>query len=1058
MRRLFNLVISITLLAALFLNRPAPTAYAASVDCNINWNEVRHDTFDTSYRSSVGPTTPGTTVKLRLRVAQGDLNSARVRVWNDRTNTETYYALVWDSVFDTDNVTYDYWYADIPVGAQPTILQYFFELNDDPDGNSGNGQCDQDFYVDDDVKFYGGGYGAMSDAYDDTRSFQLTVYDPAYAVPEWMQRGVIYQIFPDRFRDGNAANNPAAGRFSYDQPGGTITRSNQINWNSTVCDPRLAATACTGKYGDNFYGGDLAGITEKINQGYFDTLGVSVLYLNPIFRAPSNHKYDTADYMTIDPDFGTLADFQALTAAAHAHGMKVMLDGVFNHTSSDSKYFDRYGRFDAAGNLTDADGGTFDGSGACEAVLSAFRAWFYFSDLFTIGNPGSDAGVPALCADNPPGRTYEAWYGYSSLPKLQANSTAVRSLIWSNCLNSVGPYWVSQGADAWRFDVGADVDPGLTSDPTNDYWEGFRTAVRSLGVTGKTDVVMLGEEWGDASPWLLGNELDSVMNYRFRSALLSWLFTSCSGNGCTGGTLFEDNDSNTGSSSGAISYVSPSQFNARLRSIQEDYPPQAFNAMMNLEGSHDTNRLRFLLKKVNNNDDTAALQRMKEWWLFSFTYAGSPTLYYGDEIGLNHDGVWGSNKWEDDPYNRAPYPWPDATGSSYSPVTDMLQFARKMSSIRWSYRALQDGAVQHGLIISDSEKVYGFARTTGTQTALIALNRDSAPHTVTFSGLNAAPYSLTDGTVLYDAIEGNVYTVSGGAVTVPVNATWGVVLLEQDKIDMPQAVTNFSVAVSGADNVLSWRPVFTDTADEREVVSYQIHRSLDSAFTPGPGTLIATVAPANFGTATGTETYTDAIAPANAYYRVMPINGAGQAATDLALPALSGNSILQAVLPDVNVTVTLQAGSYLAYTSTGTSTYVSVTVFANTPHPERTLGMIDRYYHLGSDAADFTARLCLSYDQSEAGAIDEATLRLCRYTGSAWNCPTSTAYPDDNLVCAENVTGFSDWTFGAVGPNAVTVRDLQAADQPAAPIGWLTLAVLALGALVIIRKRVIIKR
>ena len=162
-------------------------------------------------------------------------------------------------------------------------------------------------------------------------------------------------------------------------------RSTQTGWNFTVCDPRSTyVPSCAGKYGDNFYGGDLAGITAKINQGYFDRLGVSVLYLNPIFRAPSNHKYDTADYLTIDPDFGTLADFQALTAAAHAHGMKVMLDGVFNHTSSDSKYFDRYGRFDAAGNLNDPDGGTFDDSGACEAVASAFRNWFYFSDLFTI--------------------------------------------------------------------------------------------------------------------------------------------------------------------------------------------------------------------------------------------------------------------------------------------------------------------------------------------------------------------------------------------------------------------------------------------------------------------------------------------------------------------------------------------------------------------------------------------------------------------------------------------------------------------------------------------------
>lgn len=156
---------------------------------------------------------------------------------------------------------------------------------------------------------------------------------------------------------------------------------------------------------------------------------------------------------------------------------------------------------------------------------------------------------------------------------------------------------------------------------------------------------------------------------------------------------------------------------------------------MNLAGSHDTNRVRFLLKKINNDNDAAALQRMKEWQLFSFTCAGSPTLYYGDEIALSHDGVW-TGKWEDDPYNRAPYPWPDTTGSAYVPVTDMLAFVRKMASIRWSYSALQTGDVQHGLVIDDANKLYGFARTTGNQTALIVLNRDSVQHTVNLTGLN----------------------------------------------------------------------------------------------------------------------------------------------------------------------------------------------------------------------------------------------------------------------------------------------------------------------------------
>ena len=238
------IAVLLALLVAGFAPGVAPAAAApetpdAAADCNIWWEPwPLHDTFDSDYRSHVGPTTPGNTVKLRLRVAQSDITSARVRVWDDRTNTETYYDMTWDGGFDTDPTTYDWWFADVPVGTQPTILYYFFEINDDPDLDPNNGICDQDFYTDDDPKFYGGGTGAMRDGYDDSHSFQLTVYDPAFSVPEWMQRGVVYQIFPDRFRDGDASNNPADGRFSYDKAGGAIVRSDQADWNYTVCDPR----------------------------------------------------------------------------------------------------------------------------------------------------------------------------------------------------------------------------------------------------------------------------------------------------------------------------------------------------------------------------------------------------------------------------------------------------------------------------------------------------------------------------------------------------------------------------------------------------------------------------------------------------------------------------------------------------------------------------------------------------------------------------------------------------------------------------------------------------
>lgn len=470
-------------------------------DNNVYWNGLLHDSFSTAYRSPIGPvTTSQLTVTLKFRTCLDDLNAKpTMRVWDDRPNIETIATLTFDH-HETDatlgGVTY--WTIDQSIPVTPTILYYVFQAADG--SNSA-------YYRDDNPAFYGGGYGQaesnQTTAYNN--SYQLTVYDPAFSVPNWMQRGIVYQIFPDRFRDGNVSNDPAAGRFFYNTSGGVITRSNQVNWNSTICDPRNAS-GCLDHYSDNFYGGDLAGITEKIDQGYFDRLGVSVLYLNPIFRSPSNHKYDTADYLTIDPDFGSLSDFQALVAAAHAHNMKIVLDGVFNHTSSDSKYFDRYSRYDAAGTLTSPGGsGADDNSGACEAGASPFYSWFYFP---AGANPGKDGATTVYCAngvaDAP--QTYEAWYGYSSLPKLQANSAAVRNLIWNNHLSSVGPYWTQQGADGWRFDVGGDVDPGVTNDPTNTYWEGFRAAVRNMTDTGKTDVLMMGEEWGDASAWLLGQQ------------------------------------------------------------------------------------------------------------------------------------------------------------------------------------------------------------------------------------------------------------------------------------------------------------------------------------------------------------------------------------------------------------------------------------------------------------------------------------------------------------------------------------------------------------------------
>jgi glycosidase len=996
----------------LIVNNTGQCAGAFVGDNNVYYSGLLHDSFSTQYRSPLGPVaaSPSAHVRLRFRTCQNDVESVTLRVWDDRTNNETAaISLVAESnAFDATLGAYvTYWKLDLPVGSQPTILYYVFRASD----GAATG-----YYRDDNPKFLGGGFGAaepnQSLAYDN--SYQISVFDPAFATPEWMQRAVIYQIFPDRFRDGDPANNPQTGRFSYGA-NVSIARSNdpEGDWNSVVCDPRstnsVPALNCDGRYGDNFYGGDLKGVTQKIQDGYFSSLGVTVLYLNPIFRAPSNHKYDTANFTEIDPDFGTLADFQAMVASANARGIRIMLDGVFNHTSSDSPYFDRYGRYNAAGQLVNPNGGPDDDSGACEAVSSQYRSWFYFPD---IGNAGKDGSTIVRCADasGNPTFTYEAWYGYSSLPKLNAELPVVRQYFYGSP-NAVGPYWTRQGASGWRFDVGADVDPGLTNGYPNDYWEGFRLAVRNPGWIAKSgpdsQTVMLGEEWGDASPWLLGNEWDSVMNYRFRSAALSWLFTGCSGNGCAGGSKFQENDSNDNSSSGSIAYLSPSQFNARLRSIHEDYPANAFKAMMNLAGSHDTQRIRFLLKKINNDSDAAAVQRLKEWWLFAFTYPGNPTLYYGDEVGLSHDGVWDGSQYQDDPYNRAPFPWPDASGGAYVPDTNNLQaFARQMASLRHAYRALQDGDVQHGMVIDDAKQLYGYGRTWEYQTALVLLNRSGSAQSGTFTGLNAAPFNLSEGTPLVDALSGTTYFVSGGAVTVSVNPTWGAVLT------LPFADTPVSPAskagAPGADVTLSWPIVTSDTAGGVEVITrYEIFRGAAGGFTPATANRIATVTNPAFG---GDPSYTDTGAASGGYgYIVRACNAAGQCSDSATVTAArlavspasgtyGGGVTLQATLSAGGVGL---AGRSVSFTLNGAPAGTAATNSQGVASLPVSLSGIAVGSYPGGVAAAF------AYDGSYGPASGGAALTVDKAgTTTVVTCPPDVPYTGAaQTPCTATVTG-----------------------------------------------------
>ncbi|MFZ3070033.1 MAG: alpha-amylase family glycosyl hydrolase, partial [Anaerolineaceae bacterium] len=712
-----------------------------------------------------------------MRAASGDLTAAKVRLWNDRTDTQSMLPMS----IAYDDGTYEWWQVTVPTSADPTVLWYRFIAIDG---------TDTDYYEDDEART--GGWGK---AYDESadNSYQLTVYDPAFQTPDWIKNGIVYQVFPDRFRDGDITNDKPAGTFFYDEPGGTVYRSLQTDWNEEICDPR-GIDDCAGTYSKNFYGGDLSGLISKLD--YLQALGVTTIYLNPIFESPSNHGYDTTDYMEINAMFGTEAEFQALVAALETRGMHLILDGVFNHTSSDSIYFDRYGRYAEIG--------------ACESANSPYRAWFYFTDVPAgtgecVGSDGTTGGA-----------TYESWWGYDSLPKMNSTNPEVRALVWDNEVDpdsTVAGYYM-QSADGWRLDVGADVDPGTINDPTNDYWEGFRDTVKTVNPQG----YIAGEEWGIANSWLLGGEWDAVMNYQFSSAVLSlWRDEP-----------FEDNDHSSGSSAGILAPLTSEQFDEKIQNLMERYNPEALSAMLNLFGSHDTSRALFMLDHNTDLNDpdiyadpaydwSDAIARLKGAVLVQMTMPGAPTIYYGDEVGLVGPMAYSGGKWEDDPYNRQPYPWLDESGTPYythlqsqASQDEIFNYYAALTSARNAHPALRTGDYRTLLIDNDLE-LYAYGRSLpGEDAAVVVINRSDAEQSVS---LDVAGY-LPIGSTFEDVLGTTTYTIGADGllnnIAVPANGGVALVFNNPPLAAPPSPILDLTVTSTSATSVsLSW-PVVAD--------------------------------------------------------------------------------------------------------------------------------------------------------------------------------------------------------------------------------------------------------
>jgi glycosidase len=736
-------------------------------DNNVEWAGVRHDSRDLLYRTPGGAVPAGTSVTLRLRTYHNDVTSAKLRVYDLNANGQqvlpmTLAAADVDCYEPGQIWTCDFWEATLS-NAVPNNLWYRFFVTDG---------SDTDYYADNTAAL-DGGLGAMSDDPIDT-SFALMVYDAAFTTPNWSKSAFIYQIFPDRFRDGRRNNNANTGDIRYDDPvlrlpWGTLPEGYCRNYADAVtnCPWRFDTTPPDwsplkeGPRGRDYMGGDLMGVRQYLD--YLQSLGVNTLYFNPIFDSASNHGYDTQDYYSIDPYFGTQKDWANLVKQANQRGMRIVVDGVFNHLSSDSPFFDRYHHFTEVG--------------ACESLSSPYRSWFYFQDV-PIGT-----GVCVDSNGNPNSATYTGWFGFDSIPVINKTLPAVQNYFLTNT-NSVTRFWLNQGAGGWRMDVMGD-----SSFPAG-YWETFRSVVKGT----KSDALIISETWQKDSTllrMLRGDRADTTMNYRLRDAVIGLL---------TPGPF----DSKGFGDSGRI--IAPSEFASRLLSIREDYPDAAYFSLMNLLDSHDTERLQWTLnpgiettaeKEMNAANVADAKNRQRIASLIQFTVAGAPTVFYGDEVGVTGD---------DDPDDRRTFPWKDLGGS---PDQALFAHYQILANLRNTNTVLTQGDFRV-LLADDASGVVAYGRKTNSQAAVVIINRSNSPQ----SGAIPVGGYLTDGLVL------NVAYAVGGGMTGPlmvddgeINGTigpWSAVLLISGPVDLmpPSAPTNLMITNEGDSQLsLSWNAV-----------------------------------------------------------------------------------------------------------------------------------------------------------------------------------------------------------------------------------------------------------
>ena len=467
-------------------------------------------------------------------------------------------------------------------------------------------------------KLYRGPLGEAVVSWVPAAPWQLTVYEPEFETPAELKGGVLYQIFPDRFCEG--------------VPGKPLPFADRVYRENKRGEPYFWPNENGGQLNMDYFGGDFAGIKQKLP--YLADLGVTWLYLNPIFEAHANHRYNTADYLKADPLLGTNEDFADLCAEAKRQGIRIILDGVFSHTGSDSVYFNKEGRYGWGGAYHDPQ--------------SPYRSWYDFSPNYPCG--------------------YRSWWGFDTLPEVNENDAAYREFVCGK--GGVIDTWLSLGASGFRLDV-ADELP-------DDFIRAIRRAVKAHG----PDKYLLGEVWEDATTkesygvrrtYLLGKGLDGVMNYPFRNAALAFV------KGRPAEQVAED-------LLAICEHYPPPALHAVMNFMSTHDTERALTAIAD-EPSNGRDRYWQSGRRLPRGQYDQGVRLLRLAYAMIFTLPGVPSIYYGDEVAMQ--GYL-------DPFNRAYFEW-DSREYRVRPVLRRLaQYRRECDAFKdGSFELL---AAQGGLL------------------------------------------------------------------------------------------------------------------------------------------------------------------------------------------------------------------------------------------------------------------------------------------------------------------------------------------------------------------------